>query len=189
MSLPHKALKKLNLNPETDHDTKLLRPVYEPHIPRYPTYCCSINPPMNSFPYPLCPMVEQPPDHPARMIHQPIYPTTSFTAKFGRSQVSSSTNFPNTISYYPEYTRPTSIYIYPNYTALPKYGSRSPIMARHSNYRHTKPTYCRSRSSTTWRNPRPTDRSLSKQLAFLSAPSPLAYDLQPISQRATFSSN
>lgn len=145
MSLPHKALKKLSPNPETDHDTKLLRPIYEPHIPRYPTYRRSINPPMNSFPYPLCPMIKQPPNYPARVVHQPIYPATSFTAKSRRSQVSSSTNFPHTISYYPKYTWPTSIYIHPDHTALPKHGPRSPTVACYSNYRHTKPAYGRPR--------------------------------------------
>lgn len=145
MSLHPKALKKLNLSPETDHDTKLLRPIYEPHIPRYSTYRCSINPPMNSFPYPLCPMTKQPPNYPTRLIHQPIYPTTSFTTKFRRSQMSSSINLPNTVSYYPKYTGPTSVYIYPYYTTLPKHGSRSPIMTCYGDYRHTKSTNRRSR--------------------------------------------
>lgn len=44
MNQPLKAQKNLKGNPETDHDTKLLRPIYEPRIPRHPLNSPSPNP-------------------------------------------------------------------------------------------------------------------------------------------------
>ena len=155
MNPPHKAHRSPKGSPETDHDIKPLRPIYEPCSTRHSFNRFSPYSPLTTIPRTYLSMVKQSTSNTSKLIYPTIYSRTSSSCQYPGSQMSCTLNFLITIFNLFKYTRASSVYFYTYHSTIFKFRIRRPSLTNNSYYWHAKPTNRGTRTLTSWRYPNP----------------------------------